>query len=58
MEILAEPVAHPPTTEQHLNDSPPGTRVELRCAICSFGAIVVRMPDRCPMCGAAEWLVA
>jgi rubrerythrin len=57
MEILAEAVAHPPVTEQPI-DSPPGTRLELRCAICSFGAIAVRPPDRCPMCGAAEWLVA
>jgi rubrerythrin len=57
MEIVAEPVARPPTTEQP-TDSPLGKRLELRCAVCSFGAIVVRAPDRCPMCGAAEWLAA
>jgi rubrerythrin len=57
MEMLAETVEHPPVTEQP-TDSPPGTRLELRCSICSFGAIVVRAPDRCPMCGASEWLVA
>jgi rubrerythrin len=57
MEMLAETVAHPPVTEQP-NDSPPRTRLELRCSSCGFGAIVVRAPDRCPMCGASEWLVA
>jgi rubrerythrin len=57
METVAEPVAHLPTTEQS-TDSPPGARLELRCAVCGFGAIVVRAPDRCPMCGSAEWLAA
>ena len=57
MEMLAETVPHPPATEQP-TDSPAGTRLELRCAGCGFGAIVVRAPDRCPMCGASEWLVA
>lgn len=55
MEIVAEPVVHPSTTKQPV-DPPQGTRLELRCAVCSFGAIVVRVPERCPMCGAAEWL--
>jgi len=57
MELLAETVQHLPVAEQP-NDSAPEMRLELRCAGCGFGAIVVRAPDRCPMCGAEEWLVA
>jgi rubrerythrin len=56
MEIVADAVAHPPVTERP-HDSAQGKRLELRCSICGFGAIVVRAPDRCPMCGASEWLI-
>ncbi len=33
-----------------------GARRELRCAGCGFGAITVEPPERCPMCGVADWL--
>jgi hypothetical protein len=33
---------------------PPG-RVEIRCIGCGYGAVVARLPDRCPMCGACRW---
>jgi len=31
-------------------------RVEVRCAACGYGAVVTRLPKRCPMCGGAGWL--
>ena len=34
---------------------PAGTRRDISCAACGFGAIVVRPPDRCPMCGGTGW---
>lgn len=30
-------------------------RVEMRCAGCGYGVVVVRLPDRCPMCGGCRW---
>jgi hypothetical protein len=30
-------------------------RVEIRCAGCGYGGVVVRLPDRCPMCGGCRW---
>lgn len=39
----------PPRTAQH--------RVELRCLGCGYGAVVVRKPGRCPMCGIESWAV-
>jgi hypothetical protein len=32
-----------------------GTRRDILCAECGFGAVVVRPPDRCPMCGGTSW---
>jgi primosomal protein N' len=28
---------------------------EIRCAACGYGAVVARLPERCPMCGSASW---
>jgi hypothetical protein len=30
-------------------------RVEIRCTGCGYGGVVVRLPDRCPMCGGCKW---
>jgi hypothetical protein len=30
-------------------------RVEIRCTGCGYGGVVVRLPDRCPMCGECKW---
>lgn len=30
-------------------------RAEIRCAGCGYGAVVARLPERCPMCGSANW---
>ena len=31
-------------------------RVEIRCARCGYGGVVVQIPARCPMCGSgASW---
>jgi rubrerythrin len=30
-------------------------RVEIHCDRCGYGAVVSRIPDRCPMCGGATW---
>jgi rubrerythrin len=30
-------------------------RAEIRCAGCGYGAVVVRLPERCPMCGSTSW---
>lgn len=32
-----------------------GSRVEIRCAGCGYGAVVARLPERCPMCGSTNW---
>jgi rubrerythrin len=32
-------------------------RTELRCVGCGYGAVVVRQPGRCPMCGIESWAV-
>jgi hypothetical protein len=37
------------------NGSVAGTRRDIGCAECGFGAVVVRPPDRCPMCGGTSW---
>jgi hypothetical protein len=29
--------------------------VEIRCVGCGYGGVVVRLPDRCPMCGGSSW---
>ncbi|MDX6370065.1 MAG: hypothetical protein QOG93_1567 [Gaiellaceae bacterium] len=31
----------------------PGSR--FRCVVCSYGASRTSAPERCPMCGGAEW---
>ena len=36
----------------------PHPRTEVRCAECGYGAVVVRPPARCPMCGERRWLVS
>lgn len=30
-------------------------RAEIRCAGCGYGAVVARLPERCPMCGSTRW---
>jgi primosomal protein N' len=30
-------------------------RVEVHCATCRYGAVVARLPERCPMCGSTAW---
>jgi len=30
-------------------------RAEVHCAECGYGAVVARLPDRCPMCGSTHW---
>jgi rubrerythrin len=30
-------------------------RRELVCALCGYGIVVTRAPDRCPMCGSEQW---
>jgi hypothetical protein len=30
-------------------------RAEIHCAGCGYGAVVARLPDRCPMCGSTDW---
>lgn len=30
-------------------------RAEIRCARCGYGAVVTRLPERCPMCGSTSW---
>jgi rubrerythrin len=30
-------------------------RVEVRCCGCGYGAVVARLPARCPMCGRGAW---
>jgi rubrerythrin len=30
-------------------------RTEIRCAGCGYGAVVARLPERCPMCGSTSW---
>ena len=30
-------------------------RAEIRCAGCGYGAVVARLPERCPMCGSTSW---
>ena len=32
-----------------------GDRAEIRCAGCGYGAVVARLPERCPMCGSTSW---
>jgi rRNA maturation endonuclease Nob1 len=32
-----------------------GPIFRFRCAGCSYGASRATVPDRCPMCGGAEW---
>jgi predicted Zn-ribbon and HTH transcriptional regulator len=40
--------------------SRPGTRrvedrIEIRCRDCGYGAVVVHLPERCPMCAGTAW---
>lgn len=30
-------------------------RREVRCAACGYGAVVIRLPRACPMCGGSDW---
>jgi hypothetical protein len=46
-------VAGLPVTSSH--GSLAGSRRDIGCAECGFGAVVVRPPDRCPMCGGTSW---
>jgi hypothetical protein len=39
-----------PATSKHDDD-----RVEVCCCGCGYGAVVVRLPRRCPMCGKGTW---
>jgi hypothetical protein len=32
-----------------------GGRAEIHCAGCGYGAVVARLPERCPMCGSTNW---
>lgn len=33
----------------------PRHREQFTCACCGYGITVSRLPERCPMCGAADW---
>jgi rubrerythrin len=33
----------------------PSRRRELVCALCGYGIVAAREPDRCPMCGSEQW---
>jgi rubrerythrin len=55
-ELLAEKrsqVVFRPTWQQAGN-----RRMEIRCEACGYGAVVSRLPARCPMCGRAAWVEA
>jgi rubrerythrin len=41
-------------TEEHAVIRPLARR-ELVCALCGYGIVVARVPDRCPMCGSEQW---
>lgn len=36
-------------------DGNQGPVFRFRCATCSYGASRATAPERCPMCGGAEW---
>jgi hypothetical protein len=38
--------------------SHPLDRRELVCSVCGYGVVLDRRPDRCPMCGGAQWQLA
>jgi rubrerythrin len=51
MTLRARELAVPaPTRASH-------RRIEIRCLGCGYGAVVARLPGRCPMCGVASWTV-
>ena len=33
----------------------PHLRHEFRCGTCGYGAVALKAPVRCPMCGGASW---
>jgi rubrerythrin len=45
-----ERVVSPPSRGTH-------HRIEIRCLGCGYGAVVARLPGRCPMCGDVSWTV-
>jgi Zn finger protein HypA/HybF involved in hydrogenase expression len=59
--MSAVPTAHPPLAAGLTianGAAMIGTRerrVEIRCGRCSYGGVVRRLPERCPMCGGDEW---
>jgi rubrerythrin len=49
MAAIAQTFEHRPGAA--LATTTPGTtRMELTCGICGYGAVVARLPERCPMC--------
>jgi len=39
-----------PTSRRGVED-----RAEVRCRDCGYGAVVARLPERCPMCEGTAW---
>jgi rubrerythrin len=33
----------------------PHLRHDYRCDVCGYGAVALKAPARCPMCGGAAW---
>jgi rubrerythrin len=33
----------------------PHLRHDYRCDACGYGAVALKAPSRCPMCGGADW---
>jgi len=56
--MSAVPAAHPLTavaTSATGGAMSGQTRSEIRCRRCSYGGVVRRLPERCPMCGGGDW---
>jgi rubrerythrin len=45
-----------PAADPHLELELELERDRYACATCAYGVSVVRVPDRCPMCGEHAWL--
>jgi rubrerythrin len=39
-----------------IGHEPPRLRLDLRCAGCGYGVVVVQAPERCPMCQGVAWV--